>query len=274
MSRLKLLYLIEPDADQAVSLYDKVMLAVIIASLIPLMSKGEYPLWMHVLDIAATIIFCIDYLLHWFCADLQSRHHGTRAFIEYPFRPMAIADLLSILPGFFPLNHGLRLFRLIRLLRILRGLMIFKNIRRRRSVDLIVRAFKKQRESLTIIFCIAIGYIFISALIVFNVEPQTFKTFFDALYWATVSLTTVGYGDIYPVTAVGRLFTMLSSILGIAVIALPSSILTADLMMILNESDDDSTNDVHPSPTDPAHEAMKQIQKDIRRDTRKNKPEM
>ncbi|MCW0930195.1 potassium channel family protein, partial [Streptococcus anginosus] len=100
--------------------------------------------------------------------------------------------------------------------------------RRRRSVDLIVTALKKQREPFTIILCIAVGYIFVSALIVYNVEPDTFKNFFNALYWATVSLTTVGYGDLYPVTVVGKTFTMLSSILGIAVIALPSSILTAD----------------------------------------------
>ena len=264
MNRQKLWFLIEPDADQDVSVYDKTMLGIIAASLIPLMAGTQIPEWMHWLDIAATIIFLIDYILHWICADLSEpredvRKHRYLSFILYPLRPIAIIDLLSILPGFFPLNHGLRIFRLVRLFRIVRGLMIFRNIRRRRSVDLIVTALKKQRESLTIIFCIAIGYIFVSALIVFNVEPQTFKSFFDALYWSTVSLTTVGYGDIYPVTAIGRLFTMLSSILGIAVIALPSSILTADLMIILNDSDDDDNNDVSTPSTHSAHMAMTHI---------------
>lgn len=82
---------------------------------------------------------------------------------------------------------------------------------------------------------LALTYILISAIIIFNIEPQTFDTFFDAVYWATVSLTTVGYGDIYPVTNIGRLVTMISSFFGIAVIALPAGIITAEYMVELNE---------------------------------------
>lgn len=91
-------------------------------------------------------------------------------------------------------------------------------------------------------------YVLISALVVFNVEPDSFNNFFDAVYWATVSLTTMGYGDIYPVTTVGRIVTMVSSVFGIAIIALPSGIITAGFMDALNkvnaekktESDEDS----------------------------------
>ena len=267
MNRRELWFFIEPDANEDVSSYDKTMLVVIAVSLIPLMIVTHIPLWMQWLDGIATFIFVVDYILHWICADLSEppQHQGRarwKSFLLYPLRPMAIIDLLSILPGFFPINHGWRVFRLIRLLRTVRGMMVFKNLRRRRSVDLIVTALKKQREPFTIIFCIAVGYIFVSALIVYNVEPDTFKNFFNALYWATVSLTTVGYGDLYPVTVVGKTFTMLSSILGIAVIALPSSILTADLMIILNESDDDDSNDVSTPPTHAAHHAMSQIKLD------------
>lgn len=269
MTRLKLYYFIEPDADQAISTYDRSMLVVILVSLVPLMAKNPIPDWMHWLDWVATFIFIVDYILHWACADLAEpeEKRGPASFLRYPLTLQAIVDLLSILPGFLPINHGLRLFRLVRLLRIVRGLMIFKSIRRRRSVDLLVQAFKKQRESLVIVFGIAVAYIFIAALVVFNVEPQTFGSFFDALYWATVSLTTVGYGDIYPVTAVGRLFTMFSSILGIAIIALPSSILTADLMLVLNESDDDDTNDIHV----PSHQAASIMLDKMQRTTREVK---
>ena len=79
------------------------------------------------------------------------------------------------------------------------------------------------------------GYIVISALVVFNVEPDSFNTFFDAIYWATVSLTTVGYGDIYPVSTLGRIITMVSSIFGIAIVALPAGIITAGYMNELNK---------------------------------------
>lgn len=78
----------------------------------------------------------------------------------------------------------------------------------------------------------------ISALIIFNVEPDTFDTFFDAVYWATVSLTTVGYGDIYPVTVVGRTIAMLSSFFGIAIVALPAGVVTAEYMNSFKENEE------------------------------------
>lgn len=74
---------------------------------------------------------------------------------------------------------------------------------------------------------LAIGYIFVCTLIIFNVEPDSFNTFFDAI---TISLTTVGYGDIYPITTLGRIITMVSSFMGIAIVALPASIITAGYM--------------------------------------------
>lgn len=80
-----------------------------------------------------------------------------------------------------------------------------------------------------------VAYIIISALVVFNVEPESFDNFFDAIYWATVSLTTVGYGDIYPVTTIGRIVTMASSVFGIAIVALPAGIITAGYVKELDK---------------------------------------
>lgn len=86
-----------------------------------------------------------------------------------------------------------------------------------------------------------------------TIVPDSFGNFFDAIYWATVSLTTVGYGDIYPVTVIGRIVTMISSIFGIAIIALPSGIITAGFMDELNSNiahdndesmDNNSVNDI------------------------------
>ena len=81
----------------------------------------------------------------------------------------------------------------------------------------------------------ALGYIFLSAVLVFNVEPETFKNFFDAFYWACTTLTTVGYGDIYAISDAGRVVTMISSFVGIAIVALPSGIITAGYMEALQE---------------------------------------
>ncbi len=87
-----------------------------------------------------------------------------------------------------------------------------------------------QKDSLLTVLALAIAYILISALIIFNVEPDTFSDFFEAIYWATISLTTMGYGDIYPITTIGRIVTIVSSLFGIAIVALPAGIVTAGYM--------------------------------------------
>jgi voltage-gated potassium channel len=97
--------------------------------------------------------------------------------------------------------------------------------------------FKKQKKVLSAVATMAVSYILISALVIYNVEPESFNTFFDAIYWATISLTTVGYGDIYPITAIGRAVTMVSSIFGIAIIALPSGVITAGYIEEFNNKD-------------------------------------
>ena len=85
---------------------------------------------------------------------------------------------------------------------------------------------------------LAVGYVLVSALVVVSIEPQTFPTYFDAVYWATVSLTTVGYGDIYAVSTAGKVITMISSMFGIAIIALPGGIITAGYMEEIREQKD------------------------------------
>ena len=149
------------------------------------------------------------------------------SFLIYPFTPMAIIDLLSILPVFNSLNDALRTLRVLRLFRALRT---FKLIRYSKSASVIAAVFEKEREALLAVLGLAIGYILVSALAIFNVEPETFNTFFDAVYWAVVSLTTVGYGDLYPTSDVGRAIAMISSLMGVAVVALPSGIITAGML--------------------------------------------
>ena len=115
---------------------------------------------------------------------------------------------------------------------------VFKAFRYSKSFTIIIKVIKNSKNALLAVCTLAIGYILVSALVIFNVEADSFETFFDAIYWATVSLTTVGYGDIYPVTTAGRIITMISFIFGIAIVALPAGIITAGYMDTLNESKD------------------------------------
>ena len=156
---------------------------------------------------------------------------------------MAIIDLISILPSLSIINNGFKVLRVLRMIRALRVFRVFKAMRYSKSFEIIGNVLNESKESLVAVSILAGGYIIISALVIFNVEPESFDTFFDAIYWATVSLTTVGYGDIYPVTVFGRLITILSSIFGIAIVALPAGIITAGYMSEIEKKRDNEEND-------------------------------
>lgn len=203
--------------------YDAFMMVTILVSIVPMAFKTAYPVFSYIEQISACI-FIFDYICRLITADYKLPGRGAAAFVLYPFTPMALIDLISILPSLTLLNSS---FRLLRLFRMFRALRILKFLRYSKSFVIITAVLKKERDELAAVATLAIAYIIISALIIFNVEPGSFNSFLDAVYWATMSLTTVGYGDICPVTSIGRFVTMLSSILGIAIIALPSGIITA-----------------------------------------------
>lgn len=229
--------------DRISNVYDVIMMIAIIVSLIPLCTKSTAA-WTVVIDGVTVALFIIDYILREVTADYKYPTKGKAAFLYYPFSFMAVIDLLSILPSFGMFGQGLkilkifRLFRTLKVLKALKALKAFRALkifRYSRSITLIVNVIKAQKEALITVGGLAVGYIFVAALIVFNVEPDTFSSFFDAIYWACVSLTTVGYGDIYPVSTAGRIVTMLSAIVGIAIVALPSGIITAGYMDALRD---------------------------------------
>lgn len=146
------------------------------------------------------------------------------------------------------MGKGFKIFRVTRLLRILR---LFKFIRYSDKIKVLGKVVRKEKGVLLTVLGIAIFYVFLTALIMFNAEPHinpitgntTFEDFFDALYWATVTLTTVGYGDMIPVTDIGRFVSMLSSLFGVAVIALPSGVITASYLEELRSLKDENSTD-------------------------------
>lgn len=209
------------DNDRLSQLYDIFMMICIIASIIPLCFVQQYSIF-SLIDGITVFVFIIDYLLRFLTADYSSNKTRHVAFMLYPFRPMAIIDLLSILPSLTNLNYAFRVFRVFRLFKTFR---VFKFFRYSKNINIILNVLSKKKDALFTVGVLALSYIFITALIVFQVEPDTFGSFFKAIYWATVSLTTVGYGDIYPVSDIGRIISMISSFLGIAIVALPSGII-------------------------------------------------
>lgn len=224
------------DQDKLSGLYDTIMVITIIFSLLPLAFKQSNAFF-NLVDKITVGIFIVDYLLRWITAEYKYGNKSILSYLKYPFSLMAIIDLLSILPSLITVNNSLKLLRVFRMIRATKVLRIFKMIRYSKSIDILVNVITSSKESLVTVCVFAMGYILISALIIFNVEPDTFTNFFDAIYWATVSLTTVGYGDIYPVTTIGRIITMISSVFGVAVVALPAGIITAGYMNEIQKED-------------------------------------
>lgn len=206
--------------------YDRLMTVAIIVGLVPLTQKGNNTLTL-IIDIAVSILFIIDYIARIYTADYKMGYKHYRAYIAYIFTPLALFDLLSISPVlyiFFPVSTIISLFRLFRIFRVL------KLVRYSKTMIIIANVVRKVKAQLIAVLILIIVYIVVSAMLVFQLEPDLFDTFFDALYWATISITTIGYGDISPVTPVGRFITMISALVGMAVIALPTGIITAAYM--------------------------------------------
>ena len=215
--------------DRVSAVYDAFMIVMIVLSLVPLLFKEQTPA-LAVFDHIAVVVFILDYLLRWSTADYKFGKSGLLSFVRYPFSLMAIIDLLSILPSLTVLNAGFKVLRMLRMMRAMRVLRVLKAVRYSKSLRIIGDVLKEAKEPLIAVATLAIAYIFVSALVIFNAEPDSFRDFFEALYWATVLLTTVGFGDITPVTVIGRGVAMCSSIFGIAIVALPSAIITAGYM--------------------------------------------
>lgn len=239
--RKKIYKIIELDdsGDKWSILYDRFMSLFIVLSIVPLMFRQQNVVF-SIVDYIVTLVFTLDYIIHWVTADLKLHKKGIVSFLLYPFTIVAIIDLLSILPIIGSINDSLRVLRTWRLLRILRIAKVFRYYE---PLQIVIEVFRKKFAVLLTVVGFALFYIFVTALFMFNVDQQIdpntgapfFTDFFDAVYWSTCTLTTVGYGDIYPTTSIGRVVSMVSALVGIAIIALPSGIITAGYLEEVNE---------------------------------------
>ncbi|MBR6930060.1 MAG: ion transporter [Bacteroidales bacterium] len=231
--------LVEPGKGGVLSqVYDCLMFVAIVLGTIPLLYREYRPLFIY-FDLISGIIYMVDYVLRWMTCDLRSDKPKWKAFLLYPITPMAILDFLSILPTFTLLDPAFKLTKAIRLLKIVRFTKIVNYIG---PLEIFITVIKKQWKPLLAVVLVALFDILITAIIMFQseqeIDPVTgeyiFKTFHDAFYWAAITLTTVGYGDFSPVSDMGKTLSIISSLLGIGIIAMPSSIITAGYMQELN----------------------------------------
>lgn len=188
---------------------------------------------LQIVEGVVSVVFTIEYALRLLTADmLYPRRNKWSAVFKYARSPLALIDLVSILPFWLPLVFpeavlGIRALRLVRLLRILKLNRYFNAVHAIGNVVL-----SKKRELLGSLFFVII-LMLISSLLMYSAEhdaqPTIFRNAFSGLWWAVATLSTVGYGDIYPVTFLGRLLGGVIAFTGIAAVAIPTGIITAGL---------------------------------------------
>jgi len=191
--------------------------------------SAKYNFIFKAFELFSVILFSVEYILRaWVCTE--NPRYGTTFIgrIRYLLTPLAIIDLLAILPFYLPLvfQVDLRFLRAIRLFRLLR---IFKLGRYTDALTTIISVIKsKKHELMVTVFAVIVLLVLFSSLVYFienEAQPKVFSSIPAAMWWGAVTLTTVGYGDIYPVTALGKIFGGIIALLGIGLFALPAGIL-------------------------------------------------
>lgn len=177
--------------------------------------------WLHWVEVVTNGVFTVEYLLRVWVADHKLR---------FIFSFHGLVDLLAILPFFLMLHVDLRSLRLVRLFRLIR---ILKVVRYNRALVRFSRAIVLAREEFVLFMGVTLGLLYFAAVGIYYFEhqaqPEEFASIFHSLWWAVSTLTTVGYGDIYPITVGGRIFTFFILLIGLGIVAVPAGLLASAL---------------------------------------------
>jgi len=178
----------------------------------------------------AVIVFTVEYVARLWCCNAHSpTQRGISIRLKKAMRPMMIIDLLAIVP-FYLSFFGVDLIAM-RLLRTFRWFRVAKLARYSNSIQLFGRVMLRKKEELILTLSFTIVLLIIASSLMYYVEheaqPDKFSSIPAAMWWGITTLTTVGYGDTYPITLLGRLLAAIIAILGIGLFALPTSILGA-----------------------------------------------
>ena len=235
----KLRVIVEESDTKLGKLFDLVVQFLVVISLLsfsletlPNLSKNQIFI-LKLVEIVIITIFSIEYLLRIFVTNKK---------FKYIFSFYGLIDLLTILPFYLSLTIDLRSLRALRLLRLFR---ILKLVRFNKAINRFQEALKIAREEIIIFIFATCIVLYLSSVGIFffenAIQPDKFSSVFHSLWWAIVTLTTVGYGDIYPLTLGGRIFTFFILILGLGIVGIPAGLIASALTAVRRKEENDST---------------------------------
>ncbi|GAX59567.1 kef-type K+ transport systems, predicted NAD-binding component [Candidatus Scalindua japonica] len=196
----------------------------------------KYGHFLHMAELVFTVIFTIEYILRLICC---------RRPVAYAKSFFGVVDLFSILPTyisvFLPSSHVLAVVRIIRVLRIFRVLKLVKYVG---ESELLIDALRSSRRKITVFLfsVITIVIIFGSVMYIVETPENGFTNIPQSIYWAVVTLTTVGYGDMTPQTHIGKVLSMVIMVMGYGIIAVPTGIVTAEMTKAMRHHNKVSSN--------------------------------
>ena len=192
--------------------------------------KNKYEYALNIFETIFLIIFTLEYFLRIIVAGRIKKYSGFMGRIKFIFSPMSIIDLLAIIPSLMTaFSSDFLLLRIVRLLRMLRLLKLIQN---NPSLKLFSQALIASKLQLYACFAITLLILFASSIFIYllegNIQPEAFGSIPRSMWWAITTLTTVGYGDVYPITILGKVFAGIVGICGIGIIAMPAGIISAN----------------------------------------------
>ena len=260
------------DGDLVSAIFDWSIMILIALSIISIILESFASIYdrfhsiFQVFELITIVVFTIEYLLRIWTADLlypESKH----PHLKYIFSAMALIDLLAILPFYLPfISADLRFLRMMRLFRLFRLLRVFKLGRYFDALQLIVKVVNSSLPQLIMSVVICFFVMLLSSIVMYTVEnpvqPDQFPNVLSALWWAVCTLTTVGYGDVYPLTTIGKIFASLISLVGIGIIAIPTGIIAAGFNSVISKEKNESNGIARQSDVveDLSHEELLALQ--------------
>ncbi len=234
--RRRIWQVVEPHTagDLHSRLFDLIIIALILLNIVAVIIESvasvqaRYGEALRLFEIFSVAVFSVEYLLRMWSVTADPRYSRPVAGrLRFAVRPLPLVDLLAILPYYLSL-FGVDL-RVLRALRIMRLLRIAKLGRYYSAFHIITRVIRHQKESLILTLSVLLILLIISSALMYHAEhgaqPDNFPDIPTTMWWSIVTLTTVGYGDVYPITGAGRLLAAIISVFGIGMVALPAGII-------------------------------------------------
>jgi len=235
------------EGDQVSRVFDIFIMTLIILNVIAIILgsvqefSSKYEDYLLIFELFSVISFSVEYLLRlWSCTADNRYKNPITGRIRFSITPMALIDLLAILPFYVPMliPMDLRFLRAVRLIRLFRLFKMGRYSEAMRKFGLIFRS--KREELLISLFVVTILLIIASSLMYHfecEAQPEAFSSIPAAMWWGVVTLTTVGYGDVCPVTSMGKILGTIIAVLGIGMVALPAGILGSGFVEQIQRKD-------------------------------------